>query len=57
MEGIDIIMALVSTGRYFTKIVCRDAIKENTKFHNICIKDYPYKEIDPIQTPEFCSLQ
>ena len=50
MGGIDIIMALVSTerGSTITKIVCHDAIKGNTKFYNICIKDYPYKETDPI---------
>ena len=61
MGGIDIIMALVSTGSiistYCTKIVCQNAIKENTKFHYISMKDCPYKERNPIQTPEFCSLQ
>ena len=54
MGVIDIIMALVSAGR---KIVCHNAIKENSKFHYISMKDFPYKERNPIQTPEFCSLQ
>lgn len=62
MGGIDIIMALVSTERrsttaYCRKIFCHNAIKQNTKFHYISMKDFPYKERNPTQTPEFCSLQ
>ena len=34
-----------------------DVIKEKTKFYSTCIENYPSKETDPFQTPEFCSLQ
>ena len=54
MGGIYIIMTLVF---HREKSDFHDVIKEKTKFYSTCIENYPSKETDPFQTPEFCSLQ